>query len=130
MRQFWQEFKEFLSQGSIIDMAIAFIMGGAFQGLLKSLVNDLFMPIIGIVTGSISFANIIWQIGPARIKIGAFLANGLTFVLTGLCIFLVVKALNKARALANLDKEDADDQTPAESELDILKDIRDSLTHK
>ncbi|KRN31704.1 large conductance mechanosensitive channel protein MscL [Weissella halotolerans] len=129
MRQFWQEFKEFLSQGNIIDMAIAFIMGGAFQVLLKSLVNDIFMPVIGIVTGSISFANIVWQIGPAKIKIGAFLANGLTFILTGLCIFIVIKALNKARALTK-EEDQTDQAAPAETELDILKDIRNSLEHK
>ncbi len=129
MRQFWQEFKEFLSQGNIIDMAIAFIMGGAFQVLLKSLVNDIFMPVIGIVTGSISFANIVWQVGPAKIKIGAFLANGLTFILTGLCIFIVIKALNKARALTK-EEDQTDQAAPAETELDILKDIRNSLEHK
>ena len=129
MRQFWQEFKEFLSQGNIIDMAIAFIMGGAFQVLLKSLVNDIFMPVIGIVTGSISFANIVWQVGPTKIKIGAFLANGLTFILTGLCIFIVIKALNKARALTK-EEDQTDQAAPAETELDILKDIRNSLEHK
>ncbi|WJI91719.1 large conductance mechanosensitive channel protein MscL [Weissella viridescens] len=128
MKSFIKEFREFITDGNIIDMAIAFIMGGALQVLLKALVDDIFMPIIGIFTGAVSFADIVWQVGPAQIKIGSFISAAITFVLTGLIIFIMVKAMNKARALTG--KTDDDEEADDETELAVLQAIRDELAEQ
>ncbi|RRG17976.1 large conductance mechanosensitive channel protein MscL [Weissella viridescens] len=128
MKAFIKEFREFITDGNIVDMAIAFIMGGALQVLLKALVDDIFMPIIGIFTGAVSFADIVWKIGPAQIKIGSFISAAITFLLTGLIIFIMVKAMNKARALAG--KTNDDQEADEESELDVLQAIRDELAEQ
>jgi len=73
MRSFMNEFRDFIMRGNVMDLAVAFIMGAAFQTVVKSVVDDLIMPLVGIVTGSISFSAIVWHIGSADIKIGAFI---------------------------------------------------------
>lgn len=121
MRKFISEFKTFLTQGSMLDMAIAFIVGGAFQVLLTSLVNDIFMPFIGVLTGSIALNDMVWVIGAAEVKIGSFLSNMIIFILTGFVVFVLVKIMNKLRK-------------PAEEEIDptvaLLTEIRDELARQ
>lgn len=121
MRKFISEFKTFLTQGSMLDLAIAFIVGGAFQVMLTSLVNDIFMPFIGVVTGSIALNDMVWVIGSAEVKIGSFMSNAIIFILTGFVVFVLVKIMNKIRK-------------PVEEEVDptvaLLTEIRDELARK
>ncbi|MCW0952718.1 large conductance mechanosensitive channel protein MscL [Weissella ceti] len=123
MRKFISEFKTFLTQGSMLDLAIAVIIGGAFQVMLTSLVNDIFMPFIGIVTGSIALNDIVWLVGSAEVKIGSFLSNAIIFVLTGFVVFMMVKILNTIRK--PVEEEEEIDPTVA-----LLTEIRDELARK
>ena len=126
MRHFFSEFRDFLMRGNLMNLAVAFIMGAAFTTLIKALVNDIMMPLIGIFTQSASFNDITWQIGAAKIQIGAFIGDIITFILTGLAVFLMVKAFNKVSALTKLNK--SKDEDKVDTELSLLKEIRDSLT--
>lgn len=123
MRKFISEFKTFLTQGSMLDMAIAFIVGGAFQVLLTSLVNDIFMPFIGVLTGSVALNDMVWVIGSAEVKIGSFLSNVVIFVLTGFVVFVLVKIMNKLRKPA----EEVEEIDPTVA---LLTEIRDELARQ
>ena len=129
MRNFINEFRDFIMRGNVMDLAVAFIMGAAFQTVVKSVVDDLIMPLVGIVTGSISFSAIVWHVGSADIKIGAFISTLITFLLTSFAVFLILKAIRKAQALASKEVEEEEEAT-TETELGVLQEIRDALAAK
>ncbi|WP_108730734.1 large conductance mechanosensitive channel protein MscL [Weissella cibaria] len=129
MRSFMNEFRDFIMRGNVMDLAVAFIMGAAFQTVVKSVVDDLIMPLVGIVTGSISFSAIIWHIGSADIKIGAFISTLITFLLTSFAVFLILKGVRKAQALTSKEVEE-EEETVLETELGVLQEIRDALATK
>ena len=129
MRSFMNEFRDFIMRGNVMDLAVAFIMGAAFQTVVKSVVDDLIMPLVGIVTGSISFSAIVWHIGSADIKIGAFISTLITFLLTSFAVFLILKGVRKAQALTNKEVEE-EEETVLETELGVLQEIRDALATK
>ncbi|MBU7568349.1 large conductance mechanosensitive channel protein MscL [Weissella hellenica] len=127
MRNFISEFRDFIMRGNVMDLAVAFIMGAAFQTVVKSVVDDLIMPLIGIITGSISFSNIVWHVGSADIKVGSFIGTLITFLLTSFAVFLILKAIRKAQAIAN---KNAEEEAAPETELVVLQEIRDALAEK
>lgn len=129
MRSFMNEFRDFIMRGNVMDLAVAFIMGAAFQTVIKSVVDDLIMPLVGIVTGSISFSAIVWHIGSADIKIGAFISTLITFLLTSFAVFLILKGVRKAQALTSKEVEE-EEETVLETELGVLQEIRDALATK
>lgn len=129
MRSFMNEFRDFIMRGNVMDLAVAFIMGAAFQTVVKSVVDDLIMPLVGIVTGSISFSAIVWHIGSADIKIGAFISTLITFLLTSFAVFLILKGVRKAQALKSKEVEE-EEETVLETELGVLQEIRDALATK
>ena len=129
MRSFMNEFRDFIMRGNVMDLAVAFIMGAAFQTVVKSVVNDLIMPLVGIVTGSISFSAVVWHIGSADIKIGAFISTLITFLLTSFAVFLILQGVRKAQALASKEVEE-EEETVLETELGVLQEIRDALAKK
>ena len=129
MRSFMNEFRDFIMRGNVMDLAVAFIMGAAFQTVVKSVVDDLIMPLVGIVTGSISFSAIGWHIGSADIKIGAFISTLITFLLTSFAVFLILKGVRKAQALTSKEVEE-EEETVLETELGVLQEIRDALATK
>ena len=129
MRSFMNEFRDFIMRGNVMDLAVAFIMGAAFQTVVKSVVDDLIMPLVGIVTGSISFSAIVWHIGSADIKIGAFISTLITFLLTSFAVFLILKGVRKAQALTSKEVEEEEETVP-ETELGVLQEIRDALATK
>ncbi len=97
------EFKEFIMRGNVMDMAVGVIIGGAFGGIISSLVEDILTPIIGMLGGNPDFSSI--KIG-GGIMIGNFINAVLNFVLIGLCMFLVVKAFNKAKSITEKPAEE------------------------
>ena len=110
---FFKEFKEFISKGNIIDMAVGVVIGGAFGKIVTSLVNDIVMPPIGMAIGGVDFANLKATIQQAQldeagevikeavtINYGNFIQTILEFIIIALCIFLVLKGIMKAKALA------------------------------
>ena len=130
-----KEFKEFISKGNVMDLAVGVIIGGAFGTIVTSLVNDVIMPVISLITGGIDFSG--WFIslngqkyatlaeaeeaGAAVLAYGKFISAVIYFIILAFIIFLIVKAMNKFR-------KKKEEEKPAKSdEVKLLEDIRDSL---
>ena len=97
-----KEFKEFALKGNIMDMAVGVVIGGAFQKIVNSLVNDIIMPAISILTGNVDFTDMVWTVGDASIKYGSFITTIVDFLIIAFSIFLVVKYINKLNKLKEL----------------------------
>ena len=91
----FKEFKEFATRGNIIDMAVGVVIGGAFQKIINSLVEDIIMPCISMLTGKVDFSNMILTIGDASIRYGNFITAIVNFLIIAFSIFLAVKYINK-----------------------------------
>ncbi|NLB19043.1 MAG: large conductance mechanosensitive channel protein MscL [Syntrophomonadaceae bacterium] len=119
----WQEFKEFALKGNVLDLAVAVVIGGAFGKIVTSLVNDLVMPLVGILLGGISFANLNAQVGQAVVNYGVFLQSIVDFLIIAFSIFAVVKVISKAKK-----KEEEEEEAPAPTKEELLlTEIRDLL---
>ena len=126
---FIKEFKEFAMKGNVMDMAVGVIIGGAFGKIVSSLVNDILMPLIGIVTGGIDFTGLKATIGEANITYGQFIQNVIDFLIVAFCIFLMLKAINKL----NRKKEEPAPEPEAPkgpTQEELLAEIRDLLKQK
>ena len=91
----FKEFKKFAMRGNIMDLAVGVIIGGAFQKIVTSLVNDIIMPIISIFTGNMDFNDLVISIGNVSIKYGAFLTTVIDFLIIAFSIFLIVRYINR-----------------------------------
>lgn len=91
----FKEFKTFISKGNVMNLAIGVIIGAAFQSIVNSLVNDIIMPFISLLTGNIDFSDMVLHIGNSTIKYGSFIASILNFLIIAIVIFLMVRSLNK-----------------------------------
>lgn len=122
-----KEFTEFLKRGSVVDLAVAVILGGAFGAIVTSLVNDLLMPIIGMIIGGINFTALSVTVGTAELKYGNFIQALVNFLLIALALFLVMKGYNSMRK-----QEQAAPPLPPEKPADValLEEIRDLLKKK
>ena len=92
-----KEFKEFVMRGNVLDLAIAVIIGGAFGKIIGSLVNDILMPLIGLVMGGVDFASLSVTVGDAVVAYGAFIQAIVDFLVIALVIFMIIKAANKTK---------------------------------
>ena len=92
-----KEFKDFIMRGNVLDLAIAVIIGGAFGKIVSSLVNDLLMPLIGLIMGQVNFSELAWNLGEASVKWGAFIQSIIDFLIIATVIFLIVKAANRMK---------------------------------
>ena len=96
---FIKEFKEFAMKGNVMDMAVGVIIGAAFGKIVSSMVDDILMPLVGMVTGNVDFTNLAFQIGEgedaAVLKYGNFIQNTVDFIIVAFCIFLMLKGINK-----------------------------------
>jgi len=124
-----KEFKEFAMRGNVMDMAVGVIVGGAFGKIVSSLVDDILMPIVGSLTGGVDFTGLAIKIGDANIKYGSFIQNIVDFLIIAFCIFLFVKALNKATKAVMPAEEEAPAPEPTAEEK-LLGEIRDLLKEK
>ena len=95
MKKFISEFKKFISKGNVLDMAVGVIIGSAFSKIVTSLVNDIMMPLIGIIIGGHDFSNLGIKVGNAKIMYGSFLQNVVDFLIIALSLFTVIKVINK-----------------------------------
>lgn len=120
-----KEFKEFISRGNVLDMAIGVIIGGAFGKIVTSVVNDLLMPIIGIALGGLDFSNLYFKIGKAKILYGAFIQNVIDFLIVAVCIFILMKVVNKIT-----HKKKKEEKHVKSEEVKLLEEIRDLLKSK
>jgi large conductance mechanosensitive channel len=119
-----KEFREFLQQGNVIDLAMAVIIGGAFGAIINSLVDDIFMPVIGILIGGIDFSGLSIQVGDAVILFGNFIQAIINFVIIASAMFLVIRSYNQLRS----EEQSAPPKPSAEEK--ILAEIRDLLKER
>jgi large conductance mechanosensitive channel len=92
-----KEFKDFVMRGNVLDLAIAVIIGSAFAKIIASLVNDMLMPLIGLIMGGINFSELSITVGAAVVKWGAFVQTIIDFLLVAFVVFLIVKIANKMK---------------------------------
>lgn len=118
---FLKEFKEFISRGNVVDLAVGVIIGGAFSGIVDALVTNIITPVISLVTGKVSFTDLFVALdgvdyktleaaqkaGASTINYGLFIQSVIDFIITAFVIFLLVKGINKVRTLGKKDTEEA-----------------------
>jgi large conductance mechanosensitive channel len=92
-----KEFRAFVMRGNVLDLAVGVIIGGAFGKIVASLVNDILMPLIGLIMGGVNFSELAFTVGAAVIKWGVFVQTVIDFLIIALVIFMIVKAANSAR---------------------------------
>ena len=127
----FDEFKAFVMRGNVVDLAVGVIIGGAFGKIVTSLVNDIFMPIIGMIIGNVDFSSLEIKLGEpvegaeqAAIRYGAFIQEIVNFLIIALCIFMVIKVINKLQK----KKEEAPAPAPEPTKEEVLlTEIRDAL---
>ena len=95
-----KEFRDFAMRGNVMDLAVAVIIGVAFGAIVNSLVNDILMPLIGLVLGGIDFNALAFQVGAATVKYGAFIQAVVNFLIVAFVIFLIVRAINRLKGPA------------------------------
>ena len=122
MKKFMEEFKTFALKGNVVDMAIGVIIGGAFTSIVNSLVNDIFTPLIGVITGGWDFSNMVITVGTANVMVGSFINAVISFLIVALCLFSLVKAMNKL--IKKKEAEPAPAPAPSEDVV-LLTEIRD-----
>ena len=127
MKKFISEFKTFIARGNVMDMAVGVIIGGAFSAITNSLIEDIVMPILGIFTGSISFAELSFTINGAVITYGNFIQAVFNFIIMAFVVFCLIKTMNKLHR-----KKEAAPPAPPEpsAEEKLLTEIRDLLKEK
>ena len=117
------EFKKFAMRGSVVDLAVGVVIGGAFGKIISSVVDDVIMPLVGVIVGGVDFSS--WKIpltGSATIGVGNFLQRVVDFVIVAFAIFLMVKAMNAAKK-----KEAAAPPPEPPADVKLLTEIRDLL---
>ena len=146
MKNFFKDFKAFITKGNIFDMAVGVVVGGAFSKIVTSLVNDIITPLISMLTGKVSLVELkhvlvegvektetTAAVAEVSIKYGQFLQNIIDFLIIALSIFIVIKVMmnaqKKLEALRKKEEEVIEEAPaePAETELSVLKEIRDKL---
>lgn len=132
MKKIVDEFKKFISKGNVLDLAVGVIIGGAFQKIVSSLVNDVLMPILGIIVGGLDFSNLTIKFKDATINYGLFIQNIFDFLIMAFCIFLIVKFVNRIKdnieKRKNIKVEETEEKISNEELL--LTEIRDLLKKK
>lgn len=133
MKKFLNEFKEFISKGNVVDLAVGVIIGGAFSKIVSSLVDNILMPIIGVILGGVDFSGLSINFQGASIKYGLFIQNVVDFLIVAFCIFTVIKILNSfdKKVKSKLEKEEKKKQEEVKQEISkeeqLLTEIRDLL---
>lgn len=116
-----KEFRDFLNRGNVMDLAVAVVLGTAFTAIVNSFVNDLIMPLIGIIIGGVDFTSLAVTVGNAQLTYGNFIQAVINFLLVAFAMFLIVKMYNRFRK-----KEEAQPAATPEDVL-LLREIRDLL---
>ena len=127
MKKFFSEFKAFAMRGNVMDLAVGVIIGSAFSAITTSLINDILMPLIGLLVGKDTFASIVFHVGSADIMFGNFIQAIFNFIVMAFAVFLIVKVVNSLHK----KKDEAPAAHPAPSKEEVLlTEIRDILASK
>lgn len=111
MKNLLKEFKEFALRGNVMELAVAVIMGAAFQGIISSLTGDIISPVLGLF-GGVDFSNLAINIGDASIRYGAFITAIINFIIMAFVIFLMVKGMNKLAGLRKTKDSEEEEEKP------------------
>ncbi len=117
------EFKDFIAKGNVMDMAVGIIIGAAFTAIVTSLVDDLITPLIGIFLGGIDFSGVVVSVGDATFNVGNFIMALINFLIIAWVVFLLVKAVNKAKG----GEPEAEEEPAGPTQEELLAEIRDAL---
>ena len=130
MKKFMTEFKAFIAKGDVMSMAVGIIIGGAFTAIVQSLVNDVITPLLGIIMGGINFTGIVVTVGEAQLLVGNFIQAIISFLLTAMVLFFILKAFNSFKKNEE-EKPAAPAEPPAPpADVQLLTEIRDLLKNK
>ncbi|MCA1040627.1 large conductance mechanosensitive channel protein MscL [Bacillus infantis] len=121
-----KEFKKFAIKGNVVDLAVGVIIGGAFGKIVTSLVNDIVMPFLGLLTGGVDFSERSVKIEDATIKYGAFIQSIIDFVIIAFSIFLFVRFINRLKSRHEQEKH-VEEAPTVDAKEELLKEIRDLL---
>jgi len=128
LKTFYEDFKKFISKGNVVDLAVAVVIGNAFNKIISSLVNDIIMPFVGVVIGGIDFTNIKLTIGSSTILFGNFIQNIVDFLIIALSIFVVIRILG---TFSRKKEEEKKEEPPKKADdIVLLEEIRDLLKNK
>ena len=130
MKKFFNEFKQFIAKGNVLDLAVAVVIGNAFNKIVTSLVNDVIMPIIGIIIGGIHFETIKITFKDSSILIGSFIQNIVDFLIVAFTIFVVIKAFNKLSSFKKKEEKNKVKEEKKPDDILLLEEIRDLLKEK
>lgn len=120
-----KEFRTFIERGNVIDLAVGVVIGSAFGKIVSSIVDDILMPLIGVLIGGLDFSNLSIKVGDARVMYGSFIQNVIDFLIIAVCVFILVKAVNKFTKKKEEPKEEAPKKSAEEVLLEeILKEIK------
>ena len=124
-----KEFKEFIKRGNVLDLAVGVIIGGAFQKIVSSLVDNILMPLLGLVIGGVDFTNLSIKVLNAEVKYGLFIQNVIDFLIVAFCVFLLVKTINKImeKAIKKEKEQKKVEEKKEDEQVILLKEIRDLL---
>ena len=122
-----KEFKEFAMKGNVVDLAVGVVIGGAFGAIVASLVGDIIMPVIGVLTGGVDFSGLAIKVGEASVAYGKFIQAVFSFLIIAFALFMIIKAMNAAKK-KEAEAPAAPPAPPAPSREEILlAEIRDLL---
>ena len=125
MKKNIEEFKKFIARGNVIDLAVGVIIGGAFSSIVTSLVDNILTPILGLVLGGVDFSSLSITFRDTKIEYGAFIQSIIDFLIIAICIFTIVKIINK---IIHIKKKEEEKAVPKKSdEVLLLEEIRDLL---
>lgn len=124
MKKLLKEFQDFAVKGNLVDMAVGVIIGGAFGKIVSSFVNDILMPLIGLLLGGLNFSSLHVNMGKASWNYGNFLQAIIDFLIVAGVIFMVIKGMNSLKKERKIEEEKAPDVV---EEIKLLREIRDSL---
>ena len=119
-------FKEFIAKGNVVDLAVGVIIGSAFGKIVTSIVNDILMPLLGIVIGGVDFTSLSVKIGDATVTYGNFIQNVIDFLIIALCVYIMISAINKVTSKFKKEEEKKEEAKKSE-EVALLEEIRDLL---
>ena len=122
--KFINEFKEFISKGNVLDLAVGVVIGSAFGKIVTSIVDDIIMPIVGAIIGGIDFTGLSVKIGQANITYGNFVQNVIDFLIVAFCIFVFIKVINKFQRKT---EEEVVEEVKKDEQVVLLEKIRDLL---
>lgn len=126
-----KEFKKFIARGNVMDLAVGVIVGASFSAIVTSLVDNVLMPVIGMITGGIDFSTgLTLEVGDAVVNFGAFLQSIIDFLIIAFCIFILVKVVNKIIGKAEKQAAKAADVVLLEEIRDLLKEQKSDLKKK